>query len=177
MEEGNIKEAIKLIIESLTKKEELLFNEEIEESIKALVLSDLKIKDIERFHLYVEDKADTILKRIVMEMYPEVFDRQKLYNLAFVYRNYAYLKLNIENVLIENEGRSCCADKSRWIIKKYINYILSNEIPPKRESDDSYWMPRVGSGEQWVFFCNSLVKLYYGKPQDYIKALYDFKKT
>ena len=68
------------------------------------------------------------------------------------------------------EGSSCCADKSRYILKMYLNYSIDGTIPEFNPNVEHYWIPKFGDNEMWISYCDSLYGLYYGKTESYFKA-------
>ena len=85
----------------------------------------------------------------------------------FLANNFSFVKSHLENMIVEKDGSSGCADKSRRLIKMYFNYFeygmpLIEDILPENT---------LNNEEQAIEFFNAIYSLYYGQPKKYIEFL------
>lgn len=121
-------------------------------------------------HLYESEQP---MEQYIKEHFRNkgVSSRDALDKLVFIYQNYSFLKMNVEKLV--DLGRGCCADKSSYVVKSYIRY-LSNQ--PKEifyvrgEEKHEYWHPDFGNVDLWYQFIDSLISLYYGYTEEYLKT-------
>ena len=90
------------------------------------------------------------------------------YELAAIYMDYHFYESNIQTYIRKAEGHSCITDKSRWLIRTYINFLRTKELPVM---GDEYWKPKFGTAEIWMDYIASLTKLRLGHPEFYLKAV------
>ena len=81
------------------------------------------------------------------------------------------MERNIKKLIVLKEGSPCSADKSRWILRSYKNFLIGGTIPDMGDKKECYWKPEFGTGEKWMEFCESLVWLHSGNPERYLLAL------
>lgn len=129
-----------------------------------------KLKDPQKFHLYVQFPITKALKLLVSKLYPGVTGT-RLSRLAFLFSHYNLFEEHLESIIRSKEGSACEGDKSRWLLECYVRYLTTGETPNMTDSEKAYWKPKFGTGQEWMDFCDSLMKLYYGYFQDYLIAL------
>lgn len=119
------------------------------------------------FMFPLEQLLELVAKNLHEEKDPVVKDE---YKPQFIFIHYSFLKYNIEK-LIEKKRKtsSCVADVSRTILSMYLKYSLTGVIP-ETNLEEHYWLPKFGTNEEWIVFCDSLCQLYYGNNEDYLKA-------
>ena len=131
--------------------------------------SKKKINNPEHFNIYINNKLNKGVKLLADTLHePSVCKDKNKPN--FIYQNYSFLESHIRNLCELREGSSCSADKSRYILKMYLNYSITGEIPEFNPEVEHYWMPNFGDNEMWMNYCDSLYQLYYGKTEEYFKS-------
>jgi hypothetical protein len=139
------------------------------EAIKNLKESKTKIDDPESFDCFINHKLNKGIKILVSTLHePSICKDKSKPN--FIYAKYSFLENHIRNLCEIREGSACCADKSRYILKMYLEYSITGEIPEFDPSIEKYWIPNFGDNEIWIKYCDSLYRLYYGYTEDYFKA-------
>ena len=171
MNENDIKNVISALFDSLTKIEDEEVTNDLGDKFDKLINSGYNLKDMEDFDVLIKYKLDNALRVLIGKLNPEVTDSHKLYKLYFLYNHYNYLDNSLSNFISQKEGRFCCVDKSRWLIKKYKEYILEGKIPDMTIDEKCYWKPHWGTGQQWMNLCEGLLNFYYGIPQLYFDSL------
>lgn len=156
-----LKDLIKAIVDG-EKKEKCNEMQEIIDIFK----ENKEYQDPEKFDLYITFKIKQYLLSLLEEGLPQEFVSSQIINL---YLNYSFLERNIKQLCILREGWACCADKSRYILEIYLEYLKTNEIPTFKPNEKKYYKPNFGNNEDWIKFCKSLIELNYGNPANYIK--------
>jgi hypothetical protein len=133
--------------------------------------SEYKIDGPEDFDCFIMHKVHNGLKVITRTMHEapseEIKDKSKA---DFIFINYGFLERNIRELCKLREGSSCCADKSRYILKMYLKYSIDGEIPEFNANVEHYWIPNFGDNQMWIKYCDSLYRLYYGDAKEYFMA-------
>lgn len=171
MEEEKLKECIEGLFNSITAKQKKESQELIKSSLEKLKESALRLSDPEHFNLYVVYKLNKGVREIANTMHEapvkEIKDTDKP---NFIFLHYSFLEHNICQLCVLREGSSCCADKSRSILKMYLKYSLTGEIPKFNPDEEHYYIPKFGNYEQWMALCDGLYSLYYGHTEKYFIA-------
>lgn len=156
------KEVIANVINSLAGAFEDEKTERVEmlkESIKALNIDWTNPEYVNLLHI------NRLLEHIdimVSETYPNV-SRNILHKIQFIYKHYRFIENNVESIV--DLGIGCSADKSRWIIKAYIKYLVTGIepiLPERNEEGHHYGHPDFGTFNEWTTFIDGLIGQYYG---------------
>lgn len=113
---------------------------------------------------------DKVLKEAIKKINPNI-SKPVLSKYLFIYKNYSFLEQGFRFIIVKNEGHTCCADKSRWIIKRYMDYIETEEVPDMESLREKYYVPNYGSFEDWMGFCNAIHEMRYGDFKNYLTYL------
>lgn len=152
-----VKEELKVVMNGLL---DGMMNEamkEHHETVKALVeeYGD-GLLNPEHYHLYVsfkQEKMERVLMRTLMTKLQmdanQQFTSKQQYSIQEVYMNYNFYESQIRRVIEEYEGNGCCADKSRFLLKAYIEHIKTGVLPDFG-SRSNYWIPMFGSPKAWM---------------------------
>lgn len=171
MDKNELKKGFEVIINSLFIAEENKIKPEIEKALKKIEQSGYDISNPEKFNLNLGYKLERILKGISKNLYKienvNIKDRNKP---SFIFTQYSFLEHNITSLCVLKEGSGCSADKSRFILNMYLNYSLTGEIPEFDPSIEKFYIPKVGTYQEWMDLCDGLYNLYYGKTEKYLKA-------
>jgi hypothetical protein len=97
-------------------------------------------------------------------------DFNQLSKIQFVYEKYDFVNAQVEELISKYEGSVCCHDKSSTLIRMYIRYIATNELPDVTKGEKEFWKPYHGTAEEWMNFIESTLHLYQGQPENYLKA-------
>jgi len=131
--------------------------------------SKIKINNPENFDCFINHKLGKGIKLLASTLHePSVCINKEKPN--FIYANYSFLENHIRNLCEFREGSSCCADKSRYILKIYLEYSITGEIPIFNPNIEAFWIPNFGDNQMWIDYCDSLCRLYYGYTEEYFKA-------
>ena len=171
MNKNTLENNVKLMIEGILEntKEENIYNYQLLVDKAIQSSGNIDLKDFENFDIMVKYKIEQVLEVMVKKLNPEAEDWVQTDNLTIIYNNYGFISRNLESVIIEKEGSACSADKSRWLINNYRNYLSNNIIPDMTIDTNCYWKPQFGTGEIWMKFITSLISLYYGCPEEYLQ--------
>lgn len=127
----------------------------------------MKERNPENFDLFIGANIRKVLKTLIKESISSCNDFNKV---SFIFLQYSFLESNIEKLIVQKEGHGCCADKARFIIRMYLRYAIDNTIPEFNAEEEHYWLPKTGTYEQWIQFCDGLYFLYYGSTEKYLLA-------
>ncbi len=124
------------------------------------------------FYLMVLNKLEDIIEQC-LESTIENCD----VTIKEIYLNFDFYECHIRNFIVMKEGHCCCADKSKFIIKSYIDYIKTGEYPIFNK--DKYSVPKFGDSQFWIKYIKALTRLLHGKIDDYLfcyKEIFELKK-
>lgn len=130
--------------------------------------SKINFKKVSNFQCFILNKIQNGLKLIINSL--EETPSKEKNKVEFIYLNSTFLKTNIEGLIRKKEDMSCSADKSSHIINMYLNYARTGEVAGINVDKDEYWQPNFGDSQQWIDFCDSLYKLYYGHQENFFNA-------
>lgn len=94
-----------------------------------------------------------------------------MYKLTDLVMNYGFFDNTLSELIKKKEGWACSVDKSRWLIRQWVKWMLEGEMPDMTIGEKCYWKPHFGSAQQWIDFMEGLSFLLYGRPEKYIIAL------
>lgn len=139
------------------------------EAINNAKESKADINNPEHFDCFINYKLKKGIKLLASTLHePSICKDKDKPN--FIYANYGFLENHIRNLCVLREGSSCCADKSRYILKMYLRYSITGEIPDFNPNVEKYWIPNFGDNQMWINYCDGLCRLYYGYTEEYFKA-------
>lgn len=131
--------------------------------------SKIDISNLENFECFINHKLRKGIKLLANALHePSVCKDKNKPN--FIYANYSFLENHIRNLCDFREGSTCCADKSRYILKMYLRYSITGQVPVFNPEVEKYWIPNFGDNQMWITYCDSLCRLYYGYTEEYFKA-------
>ena len=139
------------------------------EAINYAKESKVDISNPERFDCFINHKIKEGIEVLASTLHEPSVCKDK-YKPNFIYVNYSFLEKHIRNICILREGSSCCADKSRYILRMYLEYSKNGKIPDFNPNVEKYWVPNFGDNQMWINYCDSLYKLFYGYTDEYFKA-------
>lgn len=170
-DKDNLEKCMKSLFNSIVAEEKSNSQELIKDALEQLKASKIDLSNPEKFNLFLMYKLNNGVKEIARTMHnspvKEIKDTSKP---NFIYLHYDFLEHNIRELCVLREGSACCADKSRSILKMYLEYSLTGEIPQFDSSVENYWAPNFGTYEEWINLCDGLYHLYYGKTEQYFKS-------
>lgn len=143
-----------------------LMNPDIYNSIIGNRVRMLMGKTIEKLY----DGKDSIIIEDRMGVFEKKLNIKDMDKIQFLYLEYQYLQHNIEKLIEEKlESSICIDDRNRFVLGVYMEYLLTGIIK-KTDLSEHFWLPKFGTNENWVGFCEGLYEMYYGNPDRYILA-------
>lgn len=171
MDKGKIEECLTSLLDSMVTAERSESQKLIKDALEKLNQSGFKVSNPEHFNLCLVYKLNKGVKEIANTMHDAPADGIKdTCKPNFIYLHYDFLEHNIRELCVLREGSSCCADKSRAVIKMYLNYSLTAKVPEFNPDIERYWIPKFGTYQEWIDLCEGLYSLYYGNTQQYFKS-------
>ncbi len=92
----------------------------------------------------------------------------------FILQQYEFLNAHFKNIIIRLAGAACCADKSRTILHRLLQYYLTGKkivFDPNEDYTFGHPTTVFTTHQEIVTFFEGLYGLYYGNPEGYLKAL------
>ena len=179
MSEKVTKEGLKNVMDSMMNGFMKEAEQEHLETVKAIVEEHGdSLMNPEHYDLFVSHKQDvmervlmkTVLSKLQMDRKIKLSSDQ-FHTLSNVYTDYRFFESQIRRMIEEYEGHACCADKSRYLMKAYMDYIITGELPDFGDRSH-YWMPSLGSPASWMGVLARCTNLQYGQ-FDYYKEARD----
>ena len=120
------------------------------------------IGDPEEMDIMINHKFKNIIEECVSQTY-----NSEDHIIGMIYTNWGLFDNNVTELTTRLEGSGCCADRGRTIVKSYIGYKITGNLPVW---DDNYGSPKKGTPLQWMNFIEGIANLYYGRPDKYLMA-------
>lgn len=171
MDKDKFGECIESLLNAMVSTEKSESQKLIKDALEKLNQSGLKVSNPEHFNLHLVCKLNKGVKEIANTMHEAPSEGIKdTHRPNFIYLRYDFLENNIRELCVLREGSSCCADKSRSILKMYLKYSLTGEIPEFNPNEEHYYIPKFGDYKQWMALCDGLYSLHYGHAEKYFLA-------
>ena len=132
-------------------------------------ISALKLKNPDHFRIFWKFEQDNMCRALIAEHYPNVNPKG-----MFLFTNGDFVEMHFKQLITDHEGSSCCADKSRTIIKALAIFFIDNTpINFNYDAEVTYHLPELifKTHDEIIEFYNALVDLFHARPEKYIKAL------
>ena len=98
--------------------------------------------------------------------------------ISYLYLAYDFLKNNVSELCVRLYGSACSVDKARYLVKAYINWKETGNMPVfKWGGDYVFHYPQTGTEEQWMAFIDGVQRLKYGHNKEYLLALNELMNT
>lgn len=137
-----------------------------EEAAKWVEKYGTTLLDPEKFHIFYtyqkEQERDVLIRGLVAS---HALNSRDKHELEMVYRHYTFYEQHVRRLIETYEGHACCADKSRYLVKAYMETI-------KGKSGESVqgFKPKYGHLDTWMTFLRECTGLLYGKADAYMAA-------
>ena len=92
----------------------------------------------------------------------------------FLFKHYRFVEAHIERLFIRFEGRPCCVDKARTVLRQLLHfYTAGRRIEFDYTQEYTYHLPTrvLKAHDEIVAFFRALMELHFGFPEKYLKAL------
>lgn len=99
-------------------------------------------------------------------------------DIQFILNNYNYVENLFEQVIKEKEDWSCCADKSRYLMKQLINHFKTGEmIKHNMQQKYTYHIPKSVflTHDEIIEFYEAVKNLYYGGYDKFVNIINKYK--
>lgn len=81
----------------------------------------------------IENFTDQLVKQL-MPKYENV-SRNNLWKLEYLWQHFSQVEHYISSFISTFEGHCCSVDKGRWLLDKYMNYLIKEEIPDMKKKE------------------------------------------
>ena len=95
-------------------------------------------------------------------------------DIEFIYVHSQFVERFFQVMIQKQEGMTCCADKSRTIIRRLVAWFKDGEpIKFNYKQKYTYHLPRkiFKTHKDIIEFYSGIKSLYYGQPEKYMKAM------
>lgn len=95
-------------------------------------------------------------------------------DVVFIITNSRFIENNFQRLIEDKEGMGCCADKSRTIMMRLIDfYTTGNKIVFNYEAEYTFHLPKTvfKTHDHIVMFYEGLKSLWHGNNQKYLQVL------
>lgn len=130
--------------------------------------------DPERFRYALPYRLERIVDGLLQTVLPGKREAH------FILTKYQFLEANFKQIITREEGVCCCADKSRTVLRRLLNYYLTGDVVVFDRKDEytfGYPTKVFVTHRQIVSFFEALHSLYYGNPDLYLKELQEILNT
>lgn len=162
MKKENIKKVLDCMLDSIEQEQIDLYKKLIDEKCKT------KINNIEDFYfnlIYPFKKFIAGLIKVEISKNDDV---------AFILQNSQFIDRHFVKWIEKIEGRACCADKSKTILRKLFEFYKNNEkIKFDYTQKYTFHLPKIifKTHEDIIGFYEGLKNLYYGNSEKYFKFI------
>ncbi len=122
----------------------------------------------EQFHYRLPYRLERVVDGLLQTVLPGKREAH------FILQRYTFLNSHFKNIVKHREGMSCCADKSRTILHRLLQYHLTGKevvFDPNEQYTFAHPTTVFTTHLEIVEFFDGLYGLYYGNPEGYLKAL------
>lgn len=154
----SIKETINILIKNLATDDNI--SEDTSKNLE-IIKERMKEKDIfdaeSVYYLLgfiINDYKESILKYFISI---GDFDIPTQYKILTVYKDYADISSFIKSFIRKYENFGASADKSRWLIDNYLNWLYSCGKNYNKLDNNDDFCPGFGTAEDWINFIDSYI--------------------
>lgn len=116
----------------------------------------------------IEKFEDQLVKQL-MPKYENV-PRKNLWKLEYLWQHFSQVEHYVSSFVEKFEGCCCSVDKGRWLLNKYMNYLIKEEIPDMKKKEKEYWKPSFGTFEEWYKFIDGYIESRYRYSHEFVLA-------
>ena len=85
-----------------------------------------------------------------------------------IYTHWSFFDNHVTTLCEKLYGPMGSADKGRFIVKSYIKYKLTGELPVFDPKPENYHHPKTGTPQMWMNFIEGIASLRLGNPTQYL---------
>lgn len=126
--------------------------------------------DPEKFNLLICFEQEKPITAILMDKFKDCPNKAKI---ASLYQDYDFYKAHIADYISSVAGSAVSVDRTRYILRGYLQWLKTGELPDMTRSKEKYSVPPFGTAEEWMAFCSSLYRLIYRFPNEADKKAFD----
>jgi len=166
-------EALGGVLDALSKGNSEAF-EAVENHAAVQKAIDLaKAGKFEEFYFALMYPFEQVMDSIAQRALPESRNAQ------FLMKHSEFVESHFVNLIEKYEGRACSADKSRTILSHLLAFFIKGKrIEFNYAQEYTYHLPKkiFTTHEEILGFFEGVQRLYYGRPDEYLKALMETMK-
>ena len=142
----------------------------VDKAVAELTALGYKMEDPDVFNTFFTFQQNRFMSSVASRFHMKCKNKNNQFKSDFVFTHYQYLKNNIEKLISMRCGSSCIADRSRTIIREYLNWLITEELYEFNLAEEHFWLPKFGTYKDWFSYCDALCDLYYGNPDKYFET-------
>lgn len=160
MNEEELKEAMGVIFDNLLSKA----SKELRNDPLYKFILDKKswLGNPEEMYVMIVAKFYGIIQECVRESL-----QTKDYTIQSIFTHWAFFDDHVTVLCERLYGPMGSADKGRFIVKSYIKYELTGELPVFDPKPENYHHPKTGTPQMWMNFIEGIASLLLGSPTKY----------
>ena len=92
----------------------------------------------------------------------------------FIFKNSQFVDAHFRALIVKYEGNSCCADKTRTVIRALLEYLTTGkEIGFDRSQQYTFHLPKkvFASHQEILEYFKAIQRLFYGQSEAYLAVL------
>jgi len=162
MKKDKIKEVLNGMIDNISKEQVELYQSLIDKRCYE------NITDIEEFYFGLIYPFEEFLSGLIRS---EISNNR---DVVFILHHSQFIENNFVKLIEKYEGRGCCSDKSRTILKRLLDFYKNdNKIEFDYTQEYTFHLPKLifKTHQEIVGFYEGLKNLYYGNPVKYLEEL------
>jgi hypothetical protein len=160
MEEKELKEEMGKIFDKLC---DIASDEAKENPLFSFILEQKEwFGDPEQMYIMLTNKFFNIIEECVKQTL-----RTDNWIVCDIFTNWSFFDNHVTKLCENLYGPMGSADKGRFIIKSYIKYKLTRELPVFDPKPENYHHPKTGTPQMWMNFIEGIAALQLGSPTKY----------
>ena len=171
MNEEELKETMGVIFDNLLSKAS---EESRNDPLYKFILEQKSwLGNPEEMYVMIVAKFYGIIQKCVRESL-----QTKDYTIQSIFTHWAFFDDHVTILCERLYGPMGSADKGRFIVKSYIKYKLTGELPVFDPESGNYHHPKTGTPQMWMNFIEGIASLLLGSPTKYFliyEVLHDAK--
>ncbi len=118
--------------------------------------------------LVTYDILDRAKSQLVEAYFPETSTSRRMKSMV---ENYDLMNTILKHLAEDAYGTvACSADYARWALRSYWRFCKDGTLPEMEEGKGASLKPDFGTAEEWMYLCETMLKLCYGHPMEFMSS-------
>lgn len=107
-------------------------------------------------------------EQLIEAYFPEAKENHRIKTAIFYYD---FMEAILKQIMVDvNKTMACSADYARWVLRSYFKFCKDGTLPEMEEGKGAALKPHFGDAETWMYLCDTMTKLCYGHPLEFLLA-------